>query len=137
MYLLVGFIYLFFKLILLVLSIFAKKLCPKQSTLHNCSWLHFSAKEQLFFMKCFHDFSWFFNNSLVVRYFWINTNFKVVLLPSKKFAFIFFNESPFFLEIYFFPDFLVEQLHKKAMVNFKIYDVTDWNTSNCNTHIAQ
>ena len=23
------------------------------------------------------------------------------------------------------------------MVNFKIYDVTDWTTNNCNTHIAQ
>ena len=23
------------------------------------------------------------------------------------------------------------------MVNFKIYNVTDWKTNNCNTHIAQ
>ena len=23
------------------------------------------------------------------------------------------------------------------MVNFKIYDVTDWITNNCNTHIAK
>ena len=25
----------------------------------------------------------------------------------------------------------------KAQVNFKMYDVTDWQTNNCNTHIAQ
>ena len=28
-------------------------------------------------------------------------------------------------------------LDKKAMVNFKIYYVTDWTTNNYNTHIAQ
>ena len=27
--------------------------------------------------------------------------------------------------------------HKKAMVNFKIYGVTDWTTSNCSTSITQ
>ena len=26
---------------------------------------------------------------------------------------------------------------KKVMVNFKIYDVTDWTRNNCNAHIAQ
>ena len=26
---------------------------------------------------------------------------------------------------------------KKTKVNFKIYDVTNWETSNCNTHIDQ
>ena len=34
-------------------------------------------------------------------------------------------------------DYLEKQLDKKDMVNFKIYDVTDWTTSNYNTHIAQ
>ena len=28
-------------------------------------------------------------------------------------------------------------LDQKDMVNFKIYDVTAWQTSNCNIHIAQ
>ena len=28
-------------------------------------------------------------------------------------------------------------LDKKAMVNFKIHDVTVWTTNNYNTHIAQ
>ena len=28
-------------------------------------------------------------------------------------------------------------LDKKAEVNFKIYDVTTWETNNYNTHIAQ
>ena len=26
---------------------------------------------------------------------------------------------------------------KKAKVDFKIYDVTNWETNNCNTHIVQ
>ena len=30
-----------------------------------------------------------------------------------------------------------KRLDKKAKVNFKIYDITDWTTNNCNTHIAQ
>ena len=28
-------------------------------------------------------------------------------------------------------------LDKKVMANFKIYDVTNWTTNNCNTHITQ
>ena len=30
-----------------------------------------------------------------------------------------------------------KQLHKKAKVNFKIYDTRDWETNNYSTHIAQ
>ena len=39
----------------------------------------------------------------------------------------------------FCPGFLVTQnrLDKKAKVNFKIYDVTNWATNNCNTHVVQ
>ena len=33
--------------------------------------------------------------------------------------------------------YLEKRLDKKAMVNFKLYDVTDWTTNNYNTHIAQ
>ena len=47
----------------------------------------------------------------------------------------------FVLEIFTFLSCLfgyVEKwLDKKAMVNFKIYDFTDWTRNNCNTHIAQ
>ena len=32
---------------------------------------------------------------------------------------------------------LGKQFNKKAKVNFKIYDVTNWITNNYNTHIAQ
>ena len=37
------------------------------------------------------------------------------------------------------PDFLVveKRLDKKAMANFKIYDVADWTTDNYNTHVTQ
>ena len=30
-----------------------------------------------------------------------------------------------------------KRLDQKDEVNFKIYDVTAWETNNCNTHIAQ
>ena len=32
-------------------------------------------------------------------------------------------------------DHVEQRLDKKATVNFKIYDVTDWETNNSNTHI--
>ena len=34
-------------------------------------------------------------------------------------------------------DYVEKQLDKKAMVDFKFYDVTDWTTNNYNTYIAQ
>ena len=37
---------------------------------------------------------------------------------------------------YFF-DHVGKRLDKKAKVNSKIYDVTDWTTNNSNTHTAQ
>ena len=40
----------------------------------------------------------------------------------------------------FYPNFfddVVKQLDKKATVNFKIYDITDWETNNKNTYIVQ
>ena len=33
--------------------------------------------------------------------------------------------------------YVEKRLVKKAKVNFKIYDVTDWTTNNHNPHIAQ
>ena len=81
---------------------------------------------------------------------------KVELSSSKKFAFIYFNESLlkmmenafyfmlkflFVLEIFTFLSWLFvyveEPLNKKAMVDFKIYDVTDWITNSYNTHIEK
>ena len=35
--------------------------------------------------------------------------------------------------LHFCPDFLEKRLDKKAMINFKIYDVTDWTINNYNT----
>ena len=86
-------------------------------------------------------------------YIWLSL-LKVRLSPFKEFAFIYFNESPlkmmktvfyfmlkalFVLEIltFWFFGFIEKRLDKKAMVNFKIYDVTDWTINNYCTHIAQ
>ena len=47
----------------------------------------------------------------------------------------------FVLEIFTFLSWVFSYVEKwldeKAMVNFKIYDVTNWTTNNCNTHITQ
>ena len=32
--------------------------------------------------------------------------------------------------------FVEKWLDKKAMVNFKLYGITDWTTNNCNTNIS-
>ena len=39
-----------------------------------------------------------------------------------------------------FPDFfgrVKKQFGKKLKVNFQVYDVINWETNNCNTHITQ
>ena len=41
------------------------------------------------------------------------------------------------LFVLFFFGYLEKRLDKKATVNCRIYDVTDWTTSNCNLHIIQ
>ena len=33
--------------------------------------------------------------------------------------------------------YVEKRLDKKTMVNYKIYDVTDWSTNNCNIEVAQ
>ena len=33
--------------------------------------------------------------------------------------------------------YVEQRLDKKGRVNFKIHDVTDWKTNNCNAYIAQ
>ena len=60
-----------------------------------------------------------------------------------KNAFYFMLKALFFhkilhfcLEILVDWDFVEKLLDKKAMVNFKIYDITDWTTNNYNTHTA-
>ena len=51
-------------------------------------------------------------------------------------AFYFMLNALFILEIFTF--FLSRKMvDKKAIVNFKIYDVTDWTTNNYNTHVTQ
>ena len=58
-----------------------------------------------------------------------------------KNTFYFMLKALFVLEIFTYLSWLfgyVEKgLDKKAIVNFKIYDVTDWTTNNYNTLIAQ
>ena len=80
---------------------------------------------------------------------------KVRLSPPQKFVFLYFNKSPlkimknafyfmlkalFVLEIFSFLSWLFgyvkERFDKKTVVNFKIYDVTDWTTDNCNTYVT-
>ena len=55
--------------------------------------------------------------------------------------FDFFLKALFVLEIFTFLsrvfDYTEKWLGKKAMINFKIYDVTDWTTYNYNTNVTQ
>ena len=42
--------------------------------------------------------------------------------------------------LYFWTDFfgnVGKRLEKEAKIDFKIYDVKDWETNNCNTHFAK
>ena len=65
------------------------------------------------------------------------------VMPSKidEKRFLFWNESSFVCEIFMVLSWLFwsakKELGKKAKVNFKIYDVMNWEASNYNTHIAQ
>ena len=58
-----------------------------------------------------------------------------------KIDFYFMLKVIYVLEMFTFLSWLfgdVEKcLDKKAMVNFKIYDVADWASNNYNTHITQ
>ena len=52
------------------------------------------------------------------------------------------SKAPFILKMFKFvcPDFfghVGKRLDEKAKVNFKIYEATDWETNNYNTHTAQ
>ena len=42
-----------------------------------------------------------------------------------------------FTFLYWFFGYPEKQLDKKAMVTFKVYDVTEWARNTYNTHIAQ
>ena len=72
----------------------------------------------------------------------------------KAVGFIYFNQNPLNMMFFisseklfsflrysqFCPDFfsyIGKQLDRKAKVNFKIYDVTNWNTKSYNKHIAR
>ena len=58
-----------------------------------------------------------------------------------KSAFYFLLKALFVCEIFIFLSWLFgcvyKQPDKKATVNFKIYDITDWATNSYNIHIAQ
>ena len=63
------------------------------------------------------------------------------LFKMMKNAFYFISKALFVCEIFTFNSdffcFAEKRLVKKAKVNFKIYDVTDRTTNNCNIHIVQ
>ena len=66
--------------------------------------------------------------------------FKVGLSPSKKVVIVCFSESPLKMmknAFYFMLKAIFVLSFWLCKVNFKICDVTDWTTNNCNTHIAQ
>ena len=56
-------------------------------------------------------------------------------------TFYFLLKHLFVLEIFTFLsllfDYAEKRLDEKAMVNIKIFDVTDWATNNYNTYITQ
>ena len=69
------------------------------------------------------------------------SDFKVGISTSKKIIFLYFNESPLkmmknafyfmlktfsVLEMFTIFCYVEKRLDKKVIVNFKIYDVTDW-----------
>ena len=58
-----------------------------------------------------------------------------------KSAFYFMLKAHWVLEISIFLicffGYVEKPFDNNAMINFKIYDVTDWKTNNYNTHIAQ
>ena len=54
----------------------------------------------------------------------------------------FMLKALFVLKVFKFLCFLLfgyvgKRLYNKAKINFKLYDVTDWETNNYNTHISQ
>ena len=71
------------------------------------------------------------------------------LSPSKKVAFICFNDEKCLFHVKRYPfskylnfcsvffDHVGKRLDKNVKVNFKFYDVTDWTINNYNTHIVQ
>ena len=62
-------------------------------------------------------------------------------LKKKKKAVSFISKALFALEIFTFLSwhfgYVEKGLDKKAIVNLKIFDVTDCTKNNCNTHITQ
>ena len=62
-------------------------------------------------------------------------------LKMMKDAFYFVLKALYVLELFIFYSsffgYVEKWLHKKASVNFKIYDIIDWTANNYNTHITQ
>ena len=81
--------------------------------------------------------------------------YESLTLTLQKFTFIYLNENPlkmikmlffhvkrsFFFNIFTFLywlfGYLEKRLDKEALINFKIYDVSDWTKNNYNTNITQ
>ena len=63
------------------------------------------------------------------------------LFKMMQNAFYFMLKALSILEIFTFLFrlfvYVEKQLDNKVMVNFKIYDITDWTTNHYNTHITQ
>ena len=103
-----------------------------------------AANSAMYFLYGFYDF-----HSVVSVHNWLlkdpRSDLRQLLLienPSKmKKNAYFMLKALFFLKILTFLSqvfgYLEKQVHKKAMVDFKTYDATDWTTDNYNTHIAQ
>lgn len=59
--------------------------------------------------------------------------------PSRKADFLCANESPMKMVKHFRPYYfghLEKRINKKTKVNFKFYDVINWETNYYNIHIA-
>ena len=56
-------------------------------------------------------------------------------------GFYFMLKALFILEIFTLLSWLFgyveKRLNKKVVINFKVYDITDWTKNNYNTYIAQ
>ena len=60
-------------------------------------------------------------------------------MMKNPFYFLFHLKGSLYLKYFSFDfcGYVGKWLDKKAKVNFNIYNVTNWEINNCNTHIAQ
>ena len=89
--------------------------------------------------KCFSFFVFFLNITLWILKF---LHFLLAHVNSLFFKFINkcqtnFEVCPIFFTCVWFFGYLGKQFDKKAKVNSRLYDVTDWTKNNGNSYIAQ